>query len=133
MNTLRREHLRRSCVAKPTPSTPLVSLDAIVLDTETTGLDARAARLVQIGALRIVSGAVCPDQSFDTLVRPGIPIPAVSTAIHGINDSHVASAPTFAEVWPRLEKRAVTYSLAMASAISTERPRSLVLTSSSTT
>ena len=30
-------------------STPLISLDAVALDTETTGLDARIARLVQIG------------------------------------------------------------------------------------
>ena len=38
-------------------STPLLALEAIVLDTETTGLDARSARIVQIGALRLKGGS----------------------------------------------------------------------------
>ena len=39
-------------------STPLLALDAVVLDTETTGLDARTARIVQIGALRLAGGSL---------------------------------------------------------------------------
>ena len=37
-------------------STPLLALDSVVLDTETTGLDARTARLVQLGAIRLGPG-----------------------------------------------------------------------------
>ena len=33
---------------QPSYSTPLLAINAVVLDTETTGLDARAARIVQI-------------------------------------------------------------------------------------
>ena len=40
------------------PSTPLLALDGVVLDTETTGLDARTARLVQIGAIRLGGGSI---------------------------------------------------------------------------
>jgi DNA polymerase III alpha subunit (gram-positive type) len=33
-------------------ATPLIGLDALVIDTETTGLDASKARLVEIAAVR---------------------------------------------------------------------------------
>ena len=32
----------------------LIALDAVVLDTETTGLDPTSARIVEIGAVRLV-------------------------------------------------------------------------------
>ena len=83
---------------------PLVGLDAIVLDTETTGLDTRRARIVQIGAVRIATGRVCENESFVTLVNPGEPIPAVATGIHGIGDTHVAGAPRFAEAYASLRE-----------------------------
>lgn len=76
-------------------STPLAALDCVVLDTETTGLDARTARLVQIGAVSISSGRILPDRRFDQLVNPGVAIPAATTAVHGISDHHVADAPRF--------------------------------------
>jgi CBS domain-containing protein len=79
-------------------STPLIALDAVVLDTETTGLDARVARVVQIGALRLSGGVLQVEQRFETLVNPGGAIPKASAAVHGITDAMVATAPTFAEV-----------------------------------
>ncbi|MBL8586992.1 MAG: CBS domain-containing protein [Methylobacteriaceae bacterium] len=83
-------------------STPLSALDAVVLDTETTGLDARTARLVQIGAVRIHGERIDETDVFDVLVNPGTPIPPESTKVHGIADSDVAGAPRFAEVEPKL-------------------------------
>lgn len=85
-------------MAKPYFSTPLISLDAIVLDTETTGLDVTQARIVQIGAGRIRSGRLDGEDLFDTLVNPEQPIPEANTAIHGITDAMVAEAPRFGEV-----------------------------------
>ncbi|MGI9336567.1 MAG: DUF294 nucleotidyltransferase-like domain-containing protein [Gammaproteobacteria bacterium] len=84
-------------------ATPLTSLPAVVIDTETTGLDADKARVVQIAGVRIrggiVEGATPPSgDAYDRLVNPGIEIPPASTAIHGIADVHVASAPAFAEI-----------------------------------
>lgn len=84
-------------------STPLVALSAVVLDLETTGLDARSARAVQVGAVRIEEGRIVEDAKLDRLVNPGIPIPAETTAIHGINDMAVAGAPCFAELLPEIE------------------------------
>ncbi len=73
---------------------PLASLSAIVLDTETTGLDARNDRVVEIGAVRLHAGER-GDDGHSVLVDPAILIPPASTAIHGITDADTAGAPTF--------------------------------------
>jgi DNA polymerase-3 subunit epsilon/CBS domain-containing protein len=98
-------------------STPLIALDAIALDTETTSLDARAARLVQIAALPVVAGRMRPDDRFERLVDPGIAIPKETVAIHGITDAKVAGAPAFNEIAGLLEAyigRAVVVGYAVA-------------------
>jgi DNA polymerase-3 subunit epsilon len=64
-----------------------------VLDLESSGVSVERDRVVQIGMVRID-----PDgryREFNRLVNPGIPIPAEATAVHGITDADVASAPTF--------------------------------------
>ncbi len=83
-------------------ATPLAGLEAVVIDTETTGLDSSKARIVQIGAIVTRAGDIAPGQAntFETLVKPDISIPPTSTAIHGISDNDVETAPTFAEVAP---------------------------------
>src|SRR3954469_25859752 len=75
--------------------TALDRMDAVVLDTETTGLDVTQARIVQISAVRIVAGRLLADQTFDALVNPGVAIPPATTAIHGMTDAMVAAAPPF--------------------------------------
>ncbi len=82
-------------------STPLSALDAVVLDTETTGLDARVARIVQIGAVRVHGTEIDFGDCFDSLVHPGIAIPPETSRIHGIVDADVKEAPSFAELEPR--------------------------------
>ncbi|KAB2914117.1 MAG: CBS domain-containing protein [Hyphomicrobiaceae bacterium] len=84
-------------------STPLLALKGVVLDTETTGLDAKSARIVQIGALRFAGGSVENGERFERLVNPGIPIPRAASAIHGISDAQVQQQPKFAAVAPELE------------------------------
>jgi DNA polymerase-3 subunit epsilon/CBS domain-containing protein len=84
-------------------STPLGCISAVVLDTETTGLDARTARLLQIGALKIEGTRIEADQRLERLVNPGMPIPKVSTTIHGITDDHVRTAPPFTDCIAELE------------------------------
>lgn len=84
-------------------STPLISLEAAVLDTETTGLDARTARVVQIGAVKIRDGRIVSAERFDRLVNPGVPIPKATTAVHGIDDAMVVDAPRFSQLASGLE------------------------------
>lgn len=81
---------------------PLIALDAVVIDTETTGLDPRKAWIVEIAAVRLVGGRLQPEAVFRRLVRPGEPIPKLATDIHGIDEAAVADAPAFADVWPEL-------------------------------
>lgn len=81
---------------------PLIALDAVVIDTETTGLDPRKAWIVEIAAVRLVGGQLQPEAVFRRLVRPAEPIPKLATGIHGIDDAAVADAPAFASVWPEL-------------------------------
>ena len=45
-------------MAAVTNATPLMALDAVVIDTETTGLDPANARLLEIGAVRLSAGRI---------------------------------------------------------------------------
>ncbi|MCX4596066.1 3'-5' exonuclease [Streptomyces sp. NBC_01549] len=65
---------------------------SVVLDTETTGLH-DGARIVEIAVLG-VDGEVL----LDSLVNPGVPIPAEATRIHGITDHMVQAAPNFSDL-----------------------------------
>ncbi|MFZ5731642.1 MAG: DUF294 nucleotidyltransferase-like domain-containing protein [Pseudomonadota bacterium] len=83
-------------------ATPLISLDAIVIDTETTGLDPARARIVDIALVPLEKGRIEQDQASRFLIRPDVPIPVPSTRIHGIDAAMVSDAPAFAAVWPGL-------------------------------
>jgi DNA polymerase-3 subunit epsilon/CBS domain-containing protein len=83
-------------------ATPLIALDAVVIDTETTGLDAGKARLLEVAIVRIVGGRADPNSALHHLVQPGEPIPSAATAIHGIDAAKLAGAPAFAALWPAL-------------------------------
>lgn len=80
-----------------TEDTPLSALTYAVFDTETTGLLPHKDDIVQIGALRMVRGRIVEGEAFDTLVNPNRPIPAASSAVHGITDAMVADAPDVTE------------------------------------
>lgn len=82
-------------------ATPLAALEAVAVDTETTGLDTASARIVQIAGVAIALGKPRAEDAFLTLVDPGGPIPASSTAIHGIDDHAVRGSPRFEEALPR--------------------------------
>ena len=77
-------------------ATPLITLDALVVDTETTGLDPAKAWIVEFGALRLVGGRLDLALPMHRRVQPGEPIPPAVSRIHGIDDAAVADAPTFA-------------------------------------
>jgi len=81
-------------------ATPLIAIDGIVIDTETTGLDPAKARIVEIGAVPLKGGKLDETSALRRLVNPGEAIPQAATSIHSIDDAVVAAAPRFAAVWP---------------------------------
>lgn len=73
----------------------------VALDTETCALGPGRDRVVQFCAQRL-DGDLSVLDTWTQLVNPGRPIPAAATAIHGIDDDMVRTAPSFAAVGPRL-------------------------------
>lgn len=71
----------------------------IVLDTETTGLDHRTEKLIEIAAVKMRGDTV--EETFTSLVNPKKPIRHSSFLIHGIPDEVVAEAPPIEDVLPR--------------------------------
>lgn len=66
------------------------------IDTESTGTNPATDRVVEVGiVLRNLDGALT---RLRWLVRPGYAIPADATAVHGITDADVATAPGFVDV-----------------------------------
>ncbi|OYY12238.1 MAG: hypothetical protein B7Y70_06100 [Rhizobiales bacterium 35-68-8] len=86
----------------PLTSTPLLGLDWAALDTETTSLDPRAARIVEIALLPGRGIAADGSGAESHRIAPGIAIPPAATRVHGIDDAALAAAPPFSEVWQRL-------------------------------
>ncbi|MFT3766345.1 MAG: 3'-5' exonuclease [Minicystis sp.] len=67
-----------------------------LIDTETTGRDPTKDRIIEIGVVLGLKGEIV--NRFSKLINPGCPIPAESTAVHGIKDADVAGMPAFAEI-----------------------------------
>lgn len=75
----------------------------VILDLETTGLSPRQGhRIIEIGAVAVEAGAVVDE--FSSLIDPGIPIPPVVQAIHGITDEMLEGEPKPEEALPRFSE-----------------------------
>lgn len=68
----------------------MLASSAVLLDTETTGLDGKA-EIVSIGIVGMNGQTI-----FDSLLRPTREIPAEITKLHGITNEQVRQAPTIA-------------------------------------
>lgn len=60
-------------------------------DTETTGLEPRACRVVELGGIRFDSRGIA--SRFNTLINPGVPMPSEVTKINGITDAMLSGQP----------------------------------------
>ena len=73
----------------------------VILDTETTGLDHKVEKIIEIAAVKLYNGEII--DRFSTLVNPEQPIRHSSFKIHHISQEMVEAAPTMAEVIPQFE------------------------------
>lgn len=73
-----------------------------VIDLETTGTNVASDRIIEIAIIKVF-----PDKTTQSKVKrinPGMPIPAGSTAIHGIKDEDVKEAPSFKQAAHELKQ-----------------------------
>jgi len=68
-------------------------MHVIFYDTETTGIRSESDFIIEIAAFDPIR-----QQTFESLIKPPISIPAEATNIHHITNEMVADAPSFAEV-----------------------------------
>ncbi|MFB0515906.1 MAG: helicase C-terminal domain-containing protein [Candidatus Neomarinimicrobiota bacterium] len=72
--------------------------DFVVIDFETTGLDASTCKIIELGAVRFRDGE--PAAEFQQLVNPLEPIPTEIVELTNISDDMVTAEPTIEEVGP---------------------------------
>lgn len=75
----------------------------ISIDLETTGLNAQTDRIIEIGIALFQNGE--ETERYDTLIDPGILIPAKATAINHITNDMIAAAPRECIVCPVIAER----------------------------
>ena len=87
-----------SVALPPSNLSALAALPILAFDLETTGLDVKADRIVQIGAVAMLGARIQDTPRIDQLIDPGMAIPAVATRIHGLDAARVKGAPRFVDV-----------------------------------
>lgn len=92
-------------VPSPAPTPPAAAESAgsapsvfVVFDLETTGLDPKKERIVEIGAAKFDKRGLIG--RFSVLIDPGIPMPAEASKVNGITDAMLAGKPSLDEVMP---------------------------------
>ena len=67
----------------------------VVFDIESTGVSPRKDRIIELAAIKVNPDGSEVERCW--LLNPTVPIPAETTAIHGITDEIVRDCPTFAD------------------------------------
>lgn len=71
----------------------------VCVDLETTGLNPKIDKIIEIGAVKVVDGKVA--DTFSTLVNPGRCLEERVRCLTGISDEELSDAPYIEEVLPR--------------------------------
>ena len=69
----------------------------IVIDTETTGLDAARDRIVEVGCVELFNH-IPTGRRLQLYINPGRPMSGEAARVHGLTDAFLADKPAFAAV-----------------------------------
>ncbi len=72
----------------------------ISIDLETTGLNPKLDKIIEIGAIKVVEGKII--DTFSTLINPGRKLEQRIVDLTGIRDSDLEGAPYIEEIIPKL-------------------------------
>ena len=79
------------------------SCSFVILDTETTGLEAsKGDKIISLAALKIRNSLIQENEFLDELINPERDIPWESVKIHHITDEHVRGKPTLPELQSKI-------------------------------
>ena len=70
----------------------------VAFDLETTGLDPRMDKIVEIGAVKFDKRGLIA--GFSTLINPGIPMPPEASRVNNITDEMLRGKPSLDDVFP---------------------------------
>lgn len=72
----------------------------VCVDLETTGLDPKRDKIIEIGAVRVERGRIT--EEWETFVNPGRKLPERIVELTGIHDEELAEAKSIREILPEL-------------------------------
>jgi len=85
----------------PAPAAqPVTAPDFVAIDVETTGLDFKNDRVIEVGAVRFVGGK--PEEEFSTFINAGVQIPGHISRMTHISNDDVRTAPRFEDIAMKL-------------------------------
>ena len=73
-----------------------IPMNYVAFDIETTGLNPKYDKIIEIGAVRVRNGE--PADTFSTFINPAKGLPARIVELTGIHDADVADAPYIDEI-----------------------------------
>ncbi len=73
----------------------------VAFDTETTGINPKKDRIVEVGAVKFRSGIIIEEKSW--LINPKRKIPHRVQKVHGITHEMVKDSPSFVDIYPEFK------------------------------
>ena len=74
----------------------------VCVDVETTGLNPKSEKLIEIGAVKVLDGQVA--ETFQSFLNPGRTLEPRIVALTGITDEMLQDAPVAAQVMPKFHE-----------------------------
>ena len=74
----------------------ILAVDPIFIDTETTGFSPNDV-VIEVGVVDLAGKTL-----YESLIKPSIPIPEESAAVHGIRENMLTESPSWKQAWEEL-------------------------------